>query len=291
LTDWLWPASPQRKADRVNYFHHFRFNAIHPDPKLPVEQENAQFERWDVSPDAVPPTVTANGVDSVPPSEPPPEEKAPPADKSPPTKRKKEKKPKKAKPSKKAIRAALDKIKAEILNHTKQTNALNQPAQDLLSGDTSANVQIGEYELEHNELIRELEIGRQEVSDLETIVTNKEHEIEEIREVSAAELKVYQRKVKHLMAADQDEFSRAYIKNEEELFLERREQQLEAGDPERIANSLRSDSNNLQLENETHMTNHRMKQDRLFTELREAFEREVDARRAEHEQRVRAMRA
>jgi chromosome segregation ATPase len=93
------------------------------------------------------------------------------------------------------------------------------------------------------------------------------------------------------MAANQNEFSQTYIKNEERLFLERRRQQLEAADPERTVNALRSDSNNLQLENETLMTNHRMKQDRLFTELREEFEAEAEARRASHDQRVRAMRA
>jgi hypothetical protein len=50
---------------------------------------------------------------------------------------------KKGKSNKKAMRAALDRIKAEILDHTKQTNALNQQAQDLLSEDTSASTQIG----------------------------------------------------------------------------------------------------------------------------------------------------
>jgi hypothetical protein len=163
--------------------------------------------------------------------------------------------------------------------------------QELLEGDKHANSEMDAYQLEHNELMREFQIAQQEVQDLETIVSNKDRDIEEIREVSAAELKVYQRKVKHLMAANQNQFSQSYLRNEDELFLERQQQQLEAADAERTANALRSDSNNLQLENETLMTNHRMKQDRLFTELREEFERQVDARRGEHEQRVRAMRA
>jgi hypothetical protein len=233
------------------------------------------------APDSVPPTVTANGVDSVPPVEPPPE----------PVKKGKAAKKKATKGKGRANRAVLDDLKAKILDHTKQTTQLNQRIQELEAGDDKANKEIEFYQLEHNELMREYQIAQQEVQDLETIVANKEREIEEIREVSAAELKVYQRKVKHLMAANQNEFSQAYLKNERQIFLERQRQQLEAADPERIANALRSDSNNLQLENETLMTNHRMKQDRLFTELREEYERQADARRADHEQRVRAMRA
>jgi hypothetical protein len=241
-----------------------------------------------VAPDSVPPTVTANGVDSVPPVEPPPDVAKSPKGKG------KAKSPKgrgKGKGKGRANRAVLDGLKAQILDHTKQTTQLNQRIQEMQAGDEVSGKQIEFYELEHNELMREYQIARQEVQDLETIVANKEREIEEVREVSAAELKVYQRKVKHLMAANQNQFSQAYLKNEEQIFLERRRQQLEAADPERIANALRSDSNSLQLENETLMTNHRMKQDRLFTQLREEYEREADARRAEHEQRVRAMRA
>jgi hypothetical protein len=264
-------------------------------PEEPPTAEQSPEDVVVIAPDSVPPTVTADGVDSVPAAEPPPEEQRPAPTVSPDdkkgTKGKGKGKAAKGKASKRANKAIMDKLKAEILEHTKQTAALNQKVHDLLSGDTSALGQIGQYELEHNELIREFQITQQEVTDLQTVVTNKDREIEEIREVAAAELKVYQRKVKLLMGANQNEFSQAYFKNEQELFLERQQQQLEAVDPERIANAIRSDSNNLQLENETLMTNHRMKQDRLFTELREEFEREVDARRAEHEQRVRAMRA
>jgi hypothetical protein len=236
-------------------------------------------------PDALPPTVVADGADAVPPAAPPPDEVAKPAGGA------KGRKAKKAKGGRKGNRAILDGLKAQIAEHTKQTALLNAQAAELLAGDQKAVEEMDAYQLEHNELMREFQIAQQEVQDLETILSNKQRDIEEIREVSAAELKVYQRKVKHLMAANQNEFSRAYHTNEEQLFLERQQQQLESADAERTANALRSDSNNLQLENETLMTNHRMKQDRLFTELREEFERQVEARRSEHEQRVRAMRA
>jgi chromosome segregation ATPase len=241
--------------------------------------------------DAVPPTVTANGVDSVPAAEPPPEEAKPEVDAKPAGKRKGKGKGKAKSGGKRGNKAILDGLKAQIADQTKQKAQLDAQVQDITTGDAQAVQDMNAYQLEHNELVREFQIAQQEVQDLETILTNKEREIEEIREVSGAELKVYQRKVKHLMAANQNQFSQAYYKNEQELFLERQQQQLEAADPERTANALRSDSNNLQLENETLMTNHRMKQDRLFTELREEFERQVDARRAEHDQRIRAMRA
>jgi DNA gyrase/topoisomerase IV subunit A len=77
------------------------------------------------------------------------------------------------------------------------------------------------YQLEHNELMREFQIAQQEVQDLNTILSNKERDIEEIREVFAAELKFYQRKVKHQTAANQNEYSQAFLKNEDHLFLER----------------------------------------------------------------------
>jgi DNA repair exonuclease SbcCD ATPase subunit len=217
---------------------------------------------------------------------PPPAEEKPVA----PAKEKPGKKAKPPKPNKRAIKAELDRLKASIAERQKQTALLNQQAQELLAGDEQADSEMGAYALEHNELMREFQIAKQEVQDLETILANKNRDIEEIREVSAAELKVYQRKVKHLMSANQHEFSTRHVKNETELYVERQEQQLAAADAERIANALRSDANNLQLENETLMTNHRMKQDRLFTELREEFERQVDARRGAHEQRVVAMR-
>ena len=182
-------------------------------------------------------------------------------------------------------------MKQEVAKNTKETNQMAAETKELQDGDDRAIKEIDFHALEHNELIRQFQIAQQEVQDLETILANKEREIEEVKEVAAAELKVYQKKVKHLMAADQNEFAKTHLKNEEELFLERRRQQMETADPERTVNALRSDSNDLQLQNETLMTNHRMQQDRLFTELREEFERQAETKRAAHEQRVIAMRA
>jgi chromosome segregation ATPase len=189
------------------------------------------------------------------------------------------------------MKAVLDDLKAKIAEHQRQTAVLAQQSQALLEGDARADAELDAYQLEHSELMREFQIAQQEVRDLEAVLANKEREIEEIREVAGAELRVYQRKVKHLMGANQNAFAGAYLANERALFLEREQQQLAAADAERTAGALRSDSNNLQLENETLMTNHRMRQDRLFTEMREEFERQVDARRGAHEQRVCAMRA
>jgi DNA gyrase/topoisomerase IV subunit A len=141
---------------------------------------------------------------------------------------------------------------------------LDARVKQITTGGTKAVQKMNLYQLEHNELVQEFQIAQQEVRELETILTNKERDIEEIREVSEAELKVYQRKVKHFMATSQKQFSQAYYKNEQELFLERQQRQLEASGPERTANELRSDTNNLQLKNETLMTNRWMKQDRLF---------------------------
>jgi hypothetical protein len=234
------------------------------------------------APSEFPTTVAADGAGANPPAADP--------DVTVSKKEKPAKKATKAKPNKRAIKAALDAIKAQIADHQKQTTLLNQQVQDLLTGDTDADKEMNGYHLEHNELIREYQVSRQEVKDLETIVSNKSREIEETHEISATELHLYKRRVKHLMAANQTQFAGQYFRNEQEAFLERQQQQLEAVDRERIANALRSDSNNLQLENETLMTNHRMKQDRVFTELREEFEREVYARRDAHEQRVHAMR-
>lgn len=195
------------------------------------------------------------------------------------------------KQNRKQMKAIVDGLKQQINDVNKKISGIEKELKELNDGDEFAKKEIDFHALEHDELLRQFSIAQQELQDLETVLANKEREIEEIREVSAAQLKIYQRKVKHLMAANQNEYSNSYLKNEEELFLERQQQQLQQSDPERIANSMRSDSNSLQLNNATLMTNHLLQQNRVFTDLIEEFERQVEAKRAAHDQRVRAMRA
>lgn len=190
----------------------------------------------------------------------------------------------------KTNKALLDQIKAQTNEAVKEKALIEKKTKAIKDDDEFAKKEIDFHVLAHDELMRQLQISQQEIQDLEIKLANKERDIEEIKEVSAAELKVYQRKVKHLMAANQNEFAQNYIQNERMLYQQRQDQQLESADPERIANALKSDTNDLQLQDDTLMTNHRMQQDRLFTELREEFERQAEAKRSMHEQRVRAMR-
>ena len=184
----------------------------------------------------------------------------------------------------------LENLKKETNEKVKEKANIDKKIKELQDEDKNAQNDIEFLVLQHDELMRQQQIAQQELQDLEIRLANKEREIEEIKEVSASELKVYQRKVKHLMAANQNDFAQNYIQNERMLYQQRQEQQLESADPERIANALKSDTNDLQLQDDTLMTNHRMQQDRLFTELREEFERQAEAKRAMHDQRVRAMR-
>jgi hypothetical protein len=123
---------------------------------------------------------------------------------------------------------------------------LNQQIRKLLGSDRRGSAEADSHQLEHNEQLVEFQIARREVRHLKTITSNNCRDVAEIREASAAALRVSQRKVKRLMAANQNQLAQAHLRREEQPSLGRGQQRL--ADPEQPA--LLSDSNDLQLESE-----------------------------------------
>ena len=187
-------------------------------------------------------------------------------------------------------RQAVEELKQKIADATKKAAKAQLDQEVLENEDKAAKDDIQSLELRQDELIRQYHVAQQEVEDLESVLANTKRDIEEMKEVCAAQLRVYQKKVKHFMAANQNEFSEKYFENEQSIYQDRLEQLVALSDPERAVDLLRSDENDLLLKNDLLLTALRMDQDRQLTALREDFERRVDAIRALHEQRVTSMR-
>jgi len=188
-------------------------------------------------------------------------------------------------------RAAIEEAKAAIADSNKKMVRVQNENTQIDQEDEKAKKEIQFHSHLQDELLRQYRIAQQELMDLETILANKQRDIEETKESTEAEIRVYQRKVKHLMASNQNEFASTYFTGEEQLFQERQEQLLTLTDPEKTVELLRSDENDLLLQNETLITNLRTEQDRVFSSLREEFEQKVEASRSMHEQRVKSMRS
>ncbi|EAX90816.1 hypothetical protein TVAG_094850 [Trichomonas vaginalis G3] len=188
-------------------------------------------------------------------------------------------------------RAAMEELKTSMAEAQKQTLLKEAEKNQIIEDDKKAKADTEHHSLLHDELIRQYRIAQQEVADLETVKANAERDIEETKEACAAQLRVYQKKVKHLMAANQNEFSEAYYQGEQQLYQARQEQLMAQTDPERTVDLIRFDKNHIYLQNEGILTKLRTEQDRVFTQLREAFERKVEASRARNEYRTAAMRA
>lgn len=203
---------------------------------------------------------------------------------------KKGKSGKSAKPNTKSIKAEIDQAKQQIAEANKQIAQLDKDTAQIKEDDAFAEKEIDFHRLEQDELQRQFQIAQQELADKEILLANKERECEEIKELAAAEKRVYQMKVKHLMAANQNEFAQTYLEGEQELYQERLQMQADASDAIETSNAKRSDTNDLQLQNDTLMTKHRMEQDKVFTQLREEFEAAFDEKRAAHERDINAMR-
>jgi hypothetical protein len=139
--------------------------------------------------------------------------------------------------------------------------------------------------LEHNELIRQLEISQQMISGLSITGAALDGDIEEKKEVPNAEIQVYQKKAKHLRTANQSESAIASINVESRFFPDRQNQHFVSAFSDKIVSSLKSDENGLLLQNDSLMANNRTKHDNSISRMREGSERISDAKVAEAEQR------
>ena len=187
-------------------------------------------------------------------------------------------------------REAIEKAKREIAQANREVTRLTREEEEINKENEKAKTDIVYLQHLHDELLRQRSICEQEIADMETLLRSKERHIDEVKEVAAAEIRVFQKKVKHLMAANQSEYANANSKGEERIFQQRLEQLHSATDAQNTVSTLRSDENDLLLQNETLLTAIRTQNDRRISEMRDEFERMSDALRAEHEQQSTIMR-
>jgi hypothetical protein len=116
-----------------------------------------------------------------------------------------------------------------------------------------------------------------------------ERDIEEKKEVPNAEIRVYQTKAKQLKAAGQSECAIASTNAECRFFQGRQNQHFVSAFSDKIVPSLKSDENDLLLQNGSLMANNRTKHDSSISRMREGFERISDAKVTEAEQREKVL--
>eukprot|EP01116_Phalansterium_solitarium_P002491 TRINITY_DN1253_c0_g3_i2.p1 TRINITY_DN1253_c0_g3~~TRINITY_DN1253_c0_g3_i2.p1 ORF type:complete len:489 (+),score=194.17 TRINITY_DN1253_c0_g3_i2:36-1469(+) len=146
------------------------------------------------------------------------------------------------------------------------------------------------FQLERDKLSSFWELSKNENSQLEAKLRNKDREMEELEERHQVEIKVYKQKVKHLLYEHQNGVTQLKSEGETSLKVQGEEHRAKEGLLRKENKRVKTEMKELDVSHEDVVKNLKQEHEKSITKMRQEFEKQVKEIQAKYERKMRQMR-